>query len=297
MFPRSSRFSRVPLLLLVLALAAVLAFAACKDDEKKTGTTPSTGQTPAAGEIDISNVPELADSKMTIGSDIAYPPIEFLEEGTQNPVGLDIDLAKAIAEVLGVEVEFQQVADFTGIVGDLKAKRYDIVMSAISITPEREAEIDFVPYFAPVGTGILVQAGNPKGLTSFWSDLCGHAIAAQAGTYQVDQMEAANAADCKDDPIDIRQFPDNPAAVLELSLGRVDAELADDPVAAYSALKSSGEIEVAATGFEAAPYGIGVRKDSPELKSVLEQALQAIRDDGTYGNILADWGQEAFAVD
>ena len=297
MFPRSSRFSRVPLLLLVLALAAVLAFAACKDDEKKTGTTPSTGQTPAAGEIDISNVPELQDGKLLVGSDIAYPPIEFLEEGTQNPVGLDIDLAKAIAEVLGVEVEFQQVADFAGIVGDLKAKRYDIVMSAISITPEREAEIDFVAYFAPVGTGILVQAGNPQGLTSFWSELCGHPIAAQAGTYQVTQMEAANAADCKDDPIDIRQFPDNPAAVQELSLGRVDAELADDPVAAYTAFQSNGEIEVAATGFESAPYGIGVRKDSPELKSVLEQALQAIRDDGTYGNILADWGQEAFAVD
>src|SRR3990172_4819721 len=296
MSPRSSRFSRVPLLLLVLALAAVLAFAACKDDKKEAGETPSTGQTPAAGEIDISNVPELQDGKLLVGSDIAYPPIEFLEEGTQNPVGLDIDLAKAIAEVLGVEVEFQQVADFAGIVGDLKAKRYDIVMSAISITPEREKEVDFVPYFAPVGTGILVQAGNPKGLTSFWSDLCGHAIAAQAGTYQVDQMEAANAADCKDNPIDIRQFPDNPAAVQELSLGRVDAELADDPVAAYTAAHSDGKAELAAPGLEAAPYGIGVRKDSSELKSVLEQALKQIIDDGTYDDILAKWNQEQFAV-
>ena len=292
MSPRS--LSRISLLMFVLALAAVLAFAACKDDEEE-GTTPPADQTPAG--IDISGVPELQDGKLLIGSDIAYPPIEFLDPNTQEQVGLDIDLANAMADVLGVEVEFQQVADFAGIVGDLKSKRYDIVMSAISITPEREAEIDFIPYFAPVGTGILVKAGNPKGLTSFWAELCGLKIAAQAGTYQVQQMEDANKADCKDNHIDIRQFPDNPAAVQELVLGRVDAELADDPVAAYSALKSSGEIEVAATGFEAAPYGIGVRKDSLELKAVLEQALQQIIDDGTYADILEEWGQTAFAVE
>jgi len=287
MSPRS--LSRISLLFLVLALAAVLAFAACKDDKKKTGATPS----PAA--IDISGVPELADGKITMGSDIAYAPVEYLEEGTQNPVGLDIDLAKAIAEALGVEVEFQQVADFAGIVGDLKSKRYDIVMSAISITPERQAEIDFVPYFGPVGTGILVKTGNPEGIKGM-EDLCGRPVAAQAGTYQVDQMTAANGDVCKDNQIDIRKFPDNPAAVQELSLGRVDAELADDPVAAYSALQSDGALEVAVTEIEAAPYGIGVRKDSAELNSVLEKALQAIRADGTYDSILANWGQEAFAL-
>ena len=76
-------------------------------------------------------------------------------------MGLDVDIATAMAEKLGVEVEFQQVADFAGIVGDLTSGRYDIVMSAISITPEREAEIDFIPYFGPVGTGILTPERQP----------------------------------------------------------------------------------------------------------------------------------------
>src|SRR3989304_1602339 len=106
MSPRS--LSRISLLVFVLALAAVLAFAACKDD-KKEGTTPTAGQTPAG--IDISGVPELQDGKLLIGSDIAYPPIEFLDPNTQEQVGLDIDLAKAMADVLGVEVEFQTVGD------------------------------------------------------------------------------------------------------------------------------------------------------------------------------------------
>jgi polar amino acid transport system substrate-binding protein len=286
MSPRS--LSRISLLVFVLALAAVLAFAACKDD-KKEGTTPT------AGEIDISDVPELQDGKLLIGSDIAYAPIEYYEEGTQNETGMDVDLARAMAELLGVDVEFQQVADFAGIVGDLKSKRYDIVMSAISVTPEREAEIDMVPYFGPVGTGILTPKGNPNGFQAL-EDLCGKNVAAQVGTYQVDQVTALNEDACKDNPIVLRTFPENPASVQELLLGRVDAQLADDPVVAYNALNSDGDLEVAADGFEAAPYGMGVRKDSPELQAVLEEALAKIRANGTYDQILEDWGQQEYAL-
>jgi len=284
MFTRS--LGRFAFLLAGLTLAALLAFAACDDEEE----APPAGETPVAGVA-----PELQDGTLTIGSDIAYAPMEFFEEGTNNATGMDVELAEAMGKILGVKVEFQQVADFAGIVGDLKAKRYDIVMSSISITPEREAEIDLIPYFGPTGTGILVKTGNPKGLDKI-EDLCGLPIAAQVGTVQVDYMNDVNKGACAGNPIDIKTFPDNPTAVQELTLGRVDAELADDPVAAYSALQSDGELEVVAPRFDSAPYGIGVRKDSPELKAALEQALKQIRDDGTYDDILQKWGQEEFAI-
>jgi polar amino acid transport system substrate-binding protein len=170
-------------------------------------------------------------------------------------------------------------------------------MSAISITPEREQAIDFVPYFGPVGTGILVPAGNPEGITGIDS-LCGRPVAAQDGTFQIEQMTAFNEDTCADNPIDIRAFPDNPTVIQELTLGRIDAALMDDPVAAYSALQSEGNlIELAVTGFEAAPYGIGVRKDSTDLKDVLEEALAQIIEDGTYAEILEEWGQTQFAIE
>ncbi len=276
-----------------LTLAAVLAFAACGGGEEEGTKTPAAGETAAA--IDISSVPELADGKLTIGSDIAYAPNEFYEEGTKNPTGMDVDLAKAMGKALGVTVEFQQVADFAGIVGDLKAKRYDIVMSSISITPEREAEIDLIPYFGPAGTGILVKAGNPKGIDKI-EDLCGLPVAAQVGTIQVDYMNDLNKGACASKPVDIKTFPDNPTAVQDLSLGRVDAELADDPVAAYSALQSDGKLEVVAPRFDSAPYGIGVRKDSTELKAALNKALNQIREDGTYADVLEKWGLKEFAI-
>jgi len=293
-------FVRIFLAFGVLVLGALTAFVACGDDEKETATqSPTTSGSPTGdggGEIDISNVPELDDGVLTIGSDIAYAPIEYYEEGTDNAVGMDVDIAKAMAAVLGVDVEFKQVADFAGIVGDLNAERYDIVMSAISITPEREAEIDFVAYFGPVGTGILTAKGNPKGFANL-EDLCGAKVAAQVGTYQVEQVTALNEGACKDNQIQISTFPDNPASVQELSVGRVDAQLADDPVVAYNALQSDGELEVGAGGFESAQYGIGVRKDSTNLSAALLEALQKIIDDGTYAEILADWGQEEYSIE
>ena len=295
----------------IALLASLLVLGACTDDDGDgdgDGATPTSEATQPSespeATIDVSAVPELEDGVLNIGSDIGYAPNEFYEEGTTNAMGMDVDLMKAIGDVLGVDVEFAQVGDFAAIVQDVLASRYDVVVSSISVTAERQAEINLIPYFGPVGTGVLVQTGNPKGIDAI-EDLCGLKVAAQAGTFQVLQVEGSaeeevvglNQDVCSDNPITLSTFPDNPTAVLELGSGRVDAEIADDPVAAYSALQSNGELELAAVGFDAAPYGIGLRKDSTELQAVLEQALQRIMDNGTYLQILQTWGQEEFAYE
>jgi polar amino acid transport system substrate-binding protein len=291
---QTQKYSPWFLLLTALAASLLLLAAACGGDDDDDESGDDAGDNGGGETIDIAGVPELEDGVLTVGSDIAYPPIEYYEEGTQNEKGLDIDLMNAMVELLGVDVEYKQVADFAGIVGDLKASRYDVVMSAISITDERQAEIDFVPYFGPAGTGVLVKAGNPEGIEKV-EDLCGKAVGAQVGTVQIDYMTGFNENECKDNPIDIKEYPDNPTSVQELGLGRIAAQLSDDPVAAYSALQSDGDLEVAVTGFDSAAYGIGVRKDSTALRSILGEALAGIRDNGKYDQILADWGQEDLA--
>ena len=288
------------LLLLALILAAMLTFAACDDDDddddgEDTQPTATEDGGAGGGEIDISGVEELEDGTLTIGSDIAYAPIEYFEEGTDNPVGLDIDIANAMGEELGVEVEFEQVADFAGIVGDLTSGRYDIVMSAISITPEREAEIDFIAYFGPVGTAVITPADNPFGITTI-EKACGRILGAQDGTYQVDQMTALNEGPCAANPIDIRTYPDNPAVITDLELGRLDGALMDDPVAAYAVQQSDADIALSVVGYEGAEYGIGVRKDSTALNEALTAAFDAIVADGTYASILEQWAQGSFAL-
>lgn len=283
MSPRS--LSRISLLVFVLALAAVLAFAACEDDKKEAGETPS------AGEIDISGVPELQDGTMTAGSDIAYAPFEFYIEGTETEDGLDIDIAKAIADLLGVDVEFVN-SPFDTIRDALNTNDFDIVISAMTITPERQQEVDFVAYLS-VGTGILVPAGNPNGIQSL-DDLCGLTVAVQLGTIQETMIDDQN-AQC-DEPIEKVTFDTNPLAVQDLRTGGADANLSDFPVALLDAQESDGDLEVVETQIEPEDYGIAVRKGSAELKAVLEEAVQAIRDSGQYDTILAKWDLSSTAL-
>ena len=83
------------------------------------------GETPAA--IDISGVPELEDGMLNVGSDIAYAPFEFFQEGTEIADGLDVDMATAIAEQLGVEAEFINTG-WDGIIPALQTEDFDVIM-------------------------------------------------------------------------------------------------------------------------------------------------------------------------
>jgi polar amino acid transport system substrate-binding protein len=274
---------------LVAAVAVVLmVFAACEDEEEETGTaTPPRMGTP---------LPELADGVLQVGSDIAYAPMEFFEEGTTTPKGLDIDLANALAEELGVRAEFINTG-FDGMIGALNASRFDVIMSSMTVTEKRQKEIDFVPYFT-AGTDILVAKGNPKNIGAI-EDLSGLTAAVQIATIQVDQLEAAN-ADLKaagKPEITVLTFDQNPLAVEQLRTGRADAVLADSPVAANDALLSEGELETVGLTIPPEPYGIGVRKESTELKAAVEDALQAVMDSGKYEEILETWSLSGGAIE
>ena len=289
MSPRS--LGRTSLILLALALAAVLAFAACKDDKKEAGKTPSASPTSAA--IDISGVPELADGKLLIGSDIAYAPLEFYQTGTETPDGLDVDLAKAIAEALGVDVEFIN-SGFDGIIEALNTDEFDAVMSAMTIDADRSKVVDFVPYLN-VGEGIVVPKGNPNDIAGL-DGLCGLTVAVQLGTVQEKGLKALNDETCGDNDVKIVTFDTNPLAVEDVSTGGADANYSDFPVAFLDAQQSEGRLEVVEPAPNPQPYGIAVRKGSTELKGVLTEALQAVKDSGKYDEVLAAWDLESTAL-
>jgi polar amino acid transport system substrate-binding protein len=291
---RSRRWFR--LFWLVAAVAVVLmVFAACEDEEEETPTaSPARTGTPAGSPA--ATAPELADGVLQVGSDIAYAPMEFFEEGTQNPQGMDIDLANAMAEELGVRTEFINTG-FDGMIPALQAERFDVIISSMTIDEDRKKQIDFVPYFN-AGTDILVRAGNPENIGAI-EDLSGLTAAVQSGTVQVGQLSAAN-DDLKaagKPEISVLTFDQNPLAVEQLRTGRADAVLADAPVALNDANQSDGDLEAVGLAIEAAPYGIGVRKDSTALKTAIDGALQAVIDSGDYEEILEKWSLAAGAIE
>jgi polar amino acid transport system substrate-binding protein len=305
------RWKLVPL---ALAGVALLAAAACggpssadktatagaKPAATSAATTAAGAPTSAGGAmVDISGVDELKDGSLDIGSDIAYAPIEFLDEKTNEPVGLDIDLANALADVMGVKAKFNNSA-FDGLLAALDAKRFDALMSAMTASDERKKTVDFVEYFN-AGSGIIVSKGNPKNIKSA-DDLCGLKVATQEGTVQVDFLvgpaDAPGGQDkaCKDagkDGITVLKFGTDPEAVQALVAGQADAEMADFPVAAYSAQQSNGALEIIPNQIEPAPYGIAVRKSSTALRDALTAALAEIKKSGKYDEILQKWNLEA----
>ncbi|MEU3984986.1 ABC transporter substrate-binding protein [Streptomyces sp. NPDC026672] len=282
-----------------IAVAGTLLLAGCGDqtDKGNDNGSGSSSAAPLAAKLpaDIRKA-----GVIKVGSDIAYPPVEYMEGG--KAVGIDPDVAAALGKQLGVTFTFQN-GKFDQLIVGLQSKRFNVIMSAMNDTKDRQNGIDsdtgkkvgdgidFVDYFT-AGTSILVQKGNPKGIKSL-DDLCGTVVALQRGTTSEGIAKEQNkkcTADGKK-AISLQTFDTDPEALLRLKQGASVADLNDFPVAAYNAKTSGGgkDFEVVGDQIEAGPYGIGVSKENAQLRDALQAAMDAIIKNGEYQKILEKW--------
>src|SRR6266550_3094252 len=210
---------------------------------------------------------------LRVGSDIEYAPIEFYKENTHQPQGLDYDLAQALGKKLGAKVTFTNDTDFAGIIGALRAGRFDIVMSAMNDTADRRGKgVDFIDYFR-AGSSILVLKGNPKQLKGL-DDLCGATVAVQKGTTQDSAILAPQETKCRaaGRALSVLRFEKDSDALQQVKNGRAVADLEDFPVAAYNA-KTSGagkDFEVVPGQFgDVGSYGVAIPSSNPSLRDAL----------------------------
>jgi len=282
-----------------VAVAGTLLLAGCGDqtDKGSDSSSSSSSSAPLADKLP-SDIRKAGVIK--VGSDIAYPPVEFMKDG--KATGIDPDIAEALGKQLGVKFQFQN-GKFDQLVVGLQAGRTKVIMSAMNDTKDRQNGIDsdsgkkagdgvdFVDYFT-AGTSILVQKGNPKGIKSL-DDLCGKVVALQRGTTSEGVAKAQSKKCVKDGgkAIELQTFDTDPEALLRLKQGASVADLNDFPVAAYNAkISGSGkDFEVIGEQIEAGPYGIGVGKKDTQLRDALQAALNAIIKNGEYKQILEKW--------
>src|SRR6202012_817811 len=112
----------------------------------------------------------------------SYAPNEFFGSDNKTIIGMDVDLAKALGQVLGLKVNVVK-ADFAGIIPGLASGRFDLSLSSFTDSKEREKTVDFVTYFT-AGTSLLVKKGNPGNLTP--DTLSGKKVAVEKGPVQED---------------------------------------------------------------------------------------------------------------
>ena len=226
---------------------------------------------------------------ITVGTDASYAPASFFAPNGRDIVGFEPDLGAAMGRVLGVRVKFVNV-EFTNLLPELAEHKIDLAISAMTDTPDREKKADFIDYFS-AGTSIVVQRGNPAAIASL-QDLCGHVVAVEEGTVQVDLVRRSQ-QHCAGNPMIMRQYPTNSDALLQLRTGRATAVLNDYPPAAYLANddKTKANYQLASdTQYEPGPYGIATNKDQTALRDVVRDALTEIMRSGAYAKALSGWG-------
>ncbi|MCC3769029.1 ABC transporter substrate-binding protein [Streptomyces sp. UNOC14_S4] len=290
-----------------IAVVGALLLSGCGDQRNKSGHESQASEGSSAPLF--AKLPKaIQDSKVIkVGSDIAYPPVEFKKDG--KTVGIDPDIADALGKELGVRVEFNN-GTFNALLTGMRSKRYDIVMSAMTDSKDRQQGVDpethkkigdgvdFVDYFT-AGVSIYTKKGDTKGIKT-WDDLCGKKIAVQNAT--VSHSLAKEASDkCEKDgkgKIGIEAFDTDVEAQTRVKAGGVDAGSSDFPVAAYAVKTAGGgnDFETVGDQVQAAPYGIAVSKDQTQLRDALRAALDTIIKNGTYEKVLKTWGVEAGAV-
>ncbi len=218
-----------------------------------------------------------------LGLDDSFPPMGF-KDAKGEIVGLDIDLAKAVAQKLGVEVRLQPVS-WDGVIMELNNKNIDLIWNGMTITEERKQKIDFSrPYLA--NRQIIVVQKNST-ITSK-ADLADKVIGLQAGSSSRNALEkdAETYEKVKDGLV---EFSTNDEALLDLKNGGVDAVIVDEVVGRYYIAKKPNDYQVLDEDFGDEEYGIGFRKGEQTFLKKVEDALNQLKQEGATVVISHKW--------
>ena len=231
--------------------------------------------------------------KITYGVAATFAPFEYMQDGKL--VGLDIEMMEAMAKKMGLGIEVMNM-EFKGLIPALQSKRIDIINSAMYIRPEREEQVDFVPYLT-VGNEIVVQAKNPKGIKSR-DDMCGAKVAVTLGGFQ-EKLAREDDENCKKagkPGAEVMTFPTAQDAALALKNGRADAIYNATPGAYKQVQELPNDYAIAGQTFGPfAKIGIAVRKGDAQMREAMTNALAAVKADGVIDQLLKKYGMPAGA--
>lgn len=225
---------------------------------------------------------------ITFATDPTFPPFESLD-ANGNFWGFDIDLARALAQRLGVKAEFEAVA-YDGLIGALVAGRSDAVISALVIQPERGEEASFTPPYFNAGVVLVTRRGRSVTPAEIQNWAAHKTLAAEYGTEGDALIRQWSRIVAGLTPISSAEAA---AAARAVEEGQADGALMD-AVTAFELLPQHSQLQLAAYVPEAgAPYAIAVSAESPVLRRELARALQQMEDDGSLGELRVKWLGEA----
>lgn len=274
---------------LALGLAATMVFGALTGCAAKTEqTTPAATGTEekTEGEAEKTATEDIGYDKVIVGLDDTFAPMGFRDESNEL-VGFDVELAKAVGEIIGVEVEFQPI-EWAMKETELTNKNIDLIWNGYTITDARKEKVLFTqPYLK--NRQIVLVPGDSEIKTL--ADLSGKTVATQAQSSSEEAMMAM--PEITDTFGEYVTFGTYEECLLDMEAGRADAVVADEVLIRYYISQHEGtEYKVLDENFGEEEYGIGARKEDTALVEAINGALTELKANGKGKEISEKWFAE-----
>jgi len=249
------------------------------------GTQPTSNN---AEDVSLDTIKEAG--KIVVGLDIAFPPMGFQDENNEI-VGLDVDLAKAVGEVLGVEVELRPI-DWKAKELELDGGKIDVMWNGYTITDERKEKVLFSdPYLANKQIVIVKADSDIKAK----ADIAGGKVGLQTGSTAEDAIKAD--AIYPEIEKSLMMYDDNNTAMMDLEAGRIASVVVDEVVGKYYLSKHEGKFRILDEDFGSEEYGIGFRKADVAFRNAVQEAINTLKENGKADEISLKWfGQEGLIL-
>ena len=271
-------------ILSAIMLSSMLLLAACSSSSSDATTqaadatsevaadqSSSAGESAAAdGELKL-----VEEGKLIVSTNAEFPPYEYYD--ANEIVGIDIEIAQAIADKLGLELEVKDGA-FDAIIAEVVSGKADIGIAGMTVTEERKQNVDFSDSYA-TGTQVIIVKGDSEIKSA--ADLEGKSIGVQLGTTG-DIM----ATDIKDSKVE--QYNKGMDAVQALSQGKIDAVIIDSEPAKFYEKEVSG-LKILDEAFAVEDYAIALKKGNTALQSKINEALKELKAEGKIDEIIGKY--------
>lgn len=263
------KFRKVVTLAMATVLGAAL-LTGCGSSTQDTQDNAAEGNTTASAE---STVPTVTEGKLIMATNAYFPPYEYYE-GSQI-VGIDVEIAEAIGEKLGLEVEVQDM-EFDSIITAVATGKADLGLAGMTVTPERQQNVNFSDTYATGIQSVIVKEDSD---IQTIDDLQGKKIGVQLST--TGDIKASE--DFGEE--NVEKFNKGNDAVLALTQDRVDAVIIDNQPA-LSFVESNDGLKILDTQYAEEEYAACISKDNEELLEAVNGALAELKEDGTIQSIL-----------
>ena len=266
-----------------IVLSSMLLLAACSGSSNEAATqaanagsevaadkTTTADESAATGELKL-----VEAGKLIVSTNAEFPPYEYYD--ANEIVGIDVEIAKAIADKMGLELEVKDGA-FDAIIAEVASGKADVGIAGMTATDERKQNVDFSDSYATGTQVIIVKEGSE---IKSAADLEGKSIGVQLGT--TGDIMATDVKDSK-----VEQYNKGMDAVQALSQGKIDAVIIDNEPAKFYEKEVSG-LKILDEAFAVEEYAIALKKGNTELQTKINETLKELKAEGKIDEIIAKY--------